>query len=99
MIMDPFGLGRIVQDGLVFRQNFSIRSYEIGADRSASIETVMNHLQVLIMIMIVVACCYWTNLNMYCSYGCDRKRHSTMLRLLDCLEMGLVLLLRWLRRT
>ncbi|CAN6902673.1 unnamed protein product [Brassica oleracea var. botrytis] len=45
MIMDPFGLGRIVQDGLVFRQNFSIRSYEIGADRSASIETVMNHLQ------------------------------------------------------
>ncbi|CAN8311757.1 unnamed protein product [Cochlearia groenlandica] len=42
---DPFGLGRIVQNGLVFRQNFSIRSYEIGADRSASIETVMNHLQ------------------------------------------------------
>lgn len=46
MIMDPFGLGRIVQDGLVYRQNFDIRSYEIGADRSASIETVMNHLQV-----------------------------------------------------
>ncbi|CAI0543142.1 unnamed protein product [Linum tenue] len=45
MLIDPFGLGRIVQDGFVFRQNFSIRSYEIGADRSASIETVMNHLQ------------------------------------------------------
>ncbi|KAH0916683.1 hypothetical protein HID58_031129 [Brassica napus] len=29
MIMDPFGLGRIVQDGLVYRQNFDIRSYEI----------------------------------------------------------------------
>ncbi|CAN8305902.1 unnamed protein product [Cochlearia groenlandica] len=44
--MDPYGIiGRTVQDGLVFRQNFSIRSYEIGADRSASIETVMNHLQ------------------------------------------------------
>ncbi|XP_076950736.1 palmitoyl-acyl carrier protein thioesterase, chloroplastic-like [Bidens hawaiensis] len=43
--MDPFGLGRIVQDSLVFRQNFSIRSYEIGADRTASIETLMNHLQ------------------------------------------------------
>lgn len=43
--LDPFGLGRIVQDGLVFRQNFSIRSYEIGADRTASIETLMNHLQ------------------------------------------------------
>ncbi|KAF8400738.1 hypothetical protein HHK36_014038 [Tetracentron sinense] len=45
MLVDPFGLGRIVQDGLVFRQNFSIRSYEIGADRTASIETLMNHLQ------------------------------------------------------
>ncbi|KAF7806334.1 palmitoyl-acyl carrier protein thioesterase, chloroplastic-like [Senna tora] len=45
MLMDPFGIGKIVQDGLVFRQNFSIRSYEIGADRTASIETLMNHLQ------------------------------------------------------
>ncbi|KAF6175256.1 hypothetical protein GIB67_030474 [Kingdonia uniflora] len=45
MLVDPFGLGRIVQEGLVFRQNFPIRSYEIGADRSASIETMMNHLQ------------------------------------------------------
>lgn len=47
MLIDPFGIGRIVQDGLMFRQNFSIRSYEIGADRTASIETLMNHLQVL----------------------------------------------------
>lgn len=46
MLVDPFGIGKIVQDGLVFRQNFSIRSYEIGADRTASIETLMNHLQV-----------------------------------------------------
>lgn len=45
MLMDPFGIGKIVQDGLVFRENFSIRSYEIGADRTASIETLMNHLQ------------------------------------------------------
>ncbi|KAH7572332.1 hypothetical protein JRO89_XS04G0239300 [Xanthoceras sorbifolium] len=45
MLMDPFGIGRIVQDGFMFRQNFSIRSYEIGADRTASIETLMNHLQ------------------------------------------------------
>lgn len=45
MLADAFGLGKIVQDGLAFRQNFSIRSYEIGADRTASIETLMNHLQ------------------------------------------------------
>lgn len=47
MLADAFGFGKIVQDGLVFRQNFSIRSYEIGADQTASIETLMNHLQVL----------------------------------------------------
>lgn len=46
MLIDPFGIGKIVEDGLVFRQNFSIRSYEIGADKTASIETLMNHLQV-----------------------------------------------------
>ncbi|XP_020269658.1 palmitoyl-acyl carrier protein thioesterase, chloroplastic-like isoform X2 [Asparagus officinalis] len=45
MITDAFGLGRIVQDGFVFKQNFPIRSYEIGADKTASIETLMNHLQ------------------------------------------------------
>uniref|UniRef100_A0A0D3F865 Acyl-[acyl-carrier-protein] hydrolase n=1 Tax=Oryza barthii TaxID=65489 RepID=A0A0D3F865_9ORYZ len=45
MLVDTFGFGRIIQDGMVFRQNFMIRSYEIGADRTASIETLMNHLQ------------------------------------------------------
>lgn len=46
MLADTFGFGRIIHDGLMFRHNFSIRSYEIGADRTASIETLMNHLQV-----------------------------------------------------
>uniref|UniRef100_A0A0E0NIF0 Acyl-[acyl-carrier-protein] hydrolase n=1 Tax=Oryza rufipogon TaxID=4529 RepID=A0A0E0NIF0_ORYRU len=41
MLVDTFGFGRIIQDGM----NFMIRSYEIGADRTASIETLMNHLQ------------------------------------------------------
>ncbi|KAI9117165.1 hypothetical protein K1719_011331 [Acacia pycnantha] len=45
MLMDPFGIGKIVQDGLVFQESFPIRSYEIGADRTASIETLLNHLQ------------------------------------------------------
>ncbi|KAK6151786.1 hypothetical protein DH2020_014421 [Rehmannia glutinosa] len=39
------GLKTEDEDGMVFRQNFSIRSYEIGADRTASVETLMNHLQ------------------------------------------------------
>ena len=46
MLSDAFGLGKIIENGLVYRQNFSIRSYEIGADKTASIETLMNHLQV-----------------------------------------------------
>ncbi|KAM0917328.1 hypothetical protein ACQ4PT_009558 [Festuca glaucescens] len=45
MLVDTFGFGRIIHDGFMFRQNFSIRSYEIGADRTTSIETLMNHLQ------------------------------------------------------
>uniref|UniRef100_R4J2L6 Acyl-[acyl-carrier-protein] hydrolase n=1 Tax=Cuphea avigera var. pulcherrima TaxID=83566 RepID=R4J2L6_9MYRT len=45
MLMDSFGLESIVQEGLEFRQSFSIRSYEIGTDRTASIETLMNYLQ------------------------------------------------------
>ncbi|CAM0910152.1 unnamed protein product [Alopecurus aequalis] len=45
MLVDSFGFGRIIHDGFMFRQSFSIRSYEIGADRTASIETLMNHLQ------------------------------------------------------
>ncbi|KAK1398856.1 Acyl-[acyl-carrier-protein] hydrolase [Heracleum sosnowskyi] len=45
MLGDPFGLGRIIQDGLIFRQIFSIRSYEIGADGNVSVETLLNHLQ------------------------------------------------------
>ncbi|KAK1420998.1 hypothetical protein QVD17_23021 [Tagetes erecta] len=36
---------RNVEDGFVFSQNFPIRSYEIRADQTASIETIMNHLQ------------------------------------------------------
>lgn len=46
MLADAFGFGRMIQDGSIFRQTFPIRSYEIGADRTASIETLMNHLQV-----------------------------------------------------
>ncbi|KAM0017620.1 putative oleoyl-[acyl-carrier-protein] hydrolase [Helianthus debilis subsp. tardiflorus] len=38
-------LGRMVNDGLVFRQNIYIRSYEVGPDQTTSIETIMNHLQ------------------------------------------------------
>ncbi|KAI3714731.1 hypothetical protein L6452_21690 [Arctium lappa] len=43
------GLGSLVKDGFVFRQNFYIRSYEIGPDRKALVETLMNYLQETIL--------------------------------------------------
>ncbi|KAI3897455.1 hypothetical protein MKX03_033206 [Papaver bracteatum] len=44
-LVDSFSQGRLVQGGYVFRQNFSIRSYEIGPHRTATIGTLINHLQ------------------------------------------------------
>jgi len=45
--VDALRQGRLVESSLVYRQTFVIRSYEIGADRTASIETMMNHFQVI----------------------------------------------------
>lgn len=42
VVVDQFRFGH---DRLVYSENFTIRSYEIGADQTASIETVMNLLQ------------------------------------------------------
>jgi len=41
-----FKLGRFVEKRLVYRQAFVIRSYEIGPDKTATMETLMNLLQV-----------------------------------------------------
>ncbi|KAK9278556.1 hypothetical protein L1049_028128 [Liquidambar formosana] len=38
-------LGRFVEDRIVYRQTFIIRSYEIGPDKTATMETLMNLLQ------------------------------------------------------
>lgn len=43
--VDALRQGRLVESRMVYRQTFVIRSYEIGADRTASIETMMNHFQ------------------------------------------------------
>ncbi|KAG1330949.1 hypothetical protein COCNU_02G009170 [Cocos nucifera] len=40
-----FKLGRFVEDRFVYRQAFVIRSYEIGPDETATMETLMNLLQ------------------------------------------------------
>jgi len=41
--------GRLLQDGLVYRQNISVRSFEIGGDRKMSFGALLNHLQVLFL--------------------------------------------------
>ncbi|WOK96632.1 palmitoyl-acyl carrier protein thioesterase, chloroplastic [Canna indica] len=43
--VNAFKLGRFVEDIHVYRQNFVIRSYEIGPDKTATMETLMNLLQ------------------------------------------------------
>lgn len=39
-------LGKFVEERFVYRQTFVIRSYEIGPDKTATMETLMNLLQV-----------------------------------------------------
>ncbi|BBN01864.1 fatty acyl-ACP thioesterase B [Marchantia polymorpha subsp. ruderalis] len=43
--VDALRQGRLVESGRVYRQTFVIRSYEVGVDKTASIDTLMNHFQ------------------------------------------------------
>ncbi|KAJ6342626.1 hypothetical protein OIU78_010541 [Salix suchowensis] len=43
--LDLVAGGRLLQDGLVYRQNISVRSFEIGGDRKMSFGALLNHLQ------------------------------------------------------
>ncbi|XP_051113156.1 palmitoyl-acyl carrier protein thioesterase, chloroplastic-like [Andrographis paniculata] len=45
LVDNEYLLGRFVEDRFVFRQSFVIRSYEIGPDKTATMETLMNLLQ------------------------------------------------------
>ncbi|GAB2223650.1 hypothetical protein Drorol1_Dr00004388 [Drosera rotundifolia] len=38
-------MGKLIEGGSAFRQNFFIRSYEIGPDKTVNLETIMNFLQ------------------------------------------------------
>lgn len=40
---------RMIQDGFIFQEKFCIRVYEVGPYHIATVETLMNHLQVYIM--------------------------------------------------
>nr|GMD18492.1 palmitoyl-acyl carrier protein thioesterase, chloroplastic-like [Ipomoea batatas] len=44
-LVDPFRQGLIVEGGVGYRQTVVIRSYEVGPDKTATIETILNLLQ------------------------------------------------------
>lgn len=45
-LVDPFRQGLIIEGGVGYRQTIVIRSYEVGPDKTATIETILNLLQV-----------------------------------------------------
>jgi len=45
-ISDPFRMGIITEGGNGYRQTVVIRSYEVGPDKTATLETILNLLQV-----------------------------------------------------
>ncbi len=57
--VDALRQGRLVEARLVYRQTFVIRSYEVGADKTASIETLMNHFQVWFGLVWFCFICGW----------------------------------------
>lgn len=44
--VDPHRQGRIVDNGVGYRQTVVIRSYEVGPDKTATLESILNLLQV-----------------------------------------------------
>lgn len=45
-LSDPFRMGLITEGGLSYRQTVVVRSYEVGPDKTATLETILNLLQV-----------------------------------------------------
>ncbi|KAM7271531.1 hypothetical protein ACFE04_030745 [Oxalis oulophora] len=43
--VDPFRQGLIIEQGVVYRQTIVVRSYEVGADKTATLESIFNLLQ------------------------------------------------------
>lgn len=47
-LVDPNRQGLIIEGGVGYRQTVVIRSYEVGADKTATLESILNLLQVII---------------------------------------------------
>lgn len=51
---DPFRQGLIVEGGVGYRQTVVIRSYEVGPDKTATLETILNLLQVTYILFLLL---------------------------------------------
>ena len=45
-LADRLRLGRLTEDGLSYKEKFIVRSYEVGINKTATVETIANLLQV-----------------------------------------------------
>ncbi|XP_043804908.1 oleoyl-acyl carrier protein thioesterase 1, chloroplastic isoform X2 [Manihot esculenta] len=48
-------LGNLTEDGLSYKERFIVRSYEVGINKTATVETIANFLQRLVAIMLRVS--------------------------------------------
>ena len=53
---DRFRAGRLMEDGYSYKEKFIVRSYEVGINKTATVETIANLLQVRI------TCCFFLSL-------------------------------------
>lgn len=48
-LADRLRLGSLTEDGLSYKEKFIVRSYEVGINKTATVETIANLLQVFIL--------------------------------------------------
>lgn len=56
-LADQLRLGSLTEDGLSYKEKFVVRSYEVGSNKTATIETIANLLQVRFESLCVCFCC------------------------------------------
>lgn len=49
-------LGSLTEDGLSYKEKFIVRSYEVGINKTATVETIANFLQVFFSILFLFTC-------------------------------------------
>ena len=53
-LTDRLRLGSLTEDGLSYKEKFIVRSYEVGINKTATVETIANLLQVLFCLFVFI---------------------------------------------